>query len=73
MFIFSLQGGENQTKKVSLREKVHPSLQKAISIVREHFVEYAVNKQDFLEDEEKWGKVLALVPDEDILYMHIYL
>ena len=35
------------------------------------FDDYAVNKQDFLSDDEKRTKVLRLIPDEDILYLGV--
>ena len=40
---------------------------KAIHIVRDSFVEYAVVNQDFLGSDTKVKKVLALIPDDRIL------
>ena len=42
---------------------------RSFDIIEEYFTDYAVRKQDFLEDEDKWTKVLALVPDEHILLL----
>ena len=35
--------------------------------MKTRFKDYAVRKQDFLGDEDKYKKVLQLVPDENIL------
>jgi hypothetical protein len=43
---------------------------KAIDIIDERFVSYAVGKQDFLGDEDKQKKVMGFVTDENIL-VHI--
>jgi hypothetical protein len=43
---------------------------KAIDIIDERFESYAVDKQDFLGDEDKQKKVMGFVTDENIL-VHI--
>ncbi|XP_033728623.1 DNA primase small subunit-like [Pecten maximus] len=63
-YLSVVKGGEQQTRKVSLDEPVHPSIRQSIDVVRQSFHDYAIKKQDFLGDEEKQKKVLALVPDE---------
>ena len=37
---------------------------KAISIVEEHFADYAIENQDFLGNDERLDKVLQLLADE---------
>ena len=39
----------------------------AIDIVGSRFEDYAVKKQDFMGDEDRYNKVLQLIPDENIL------
>lgn len=64
-YLSVVKGGENQTKKVVLEERPHPSIRSSIQIVRGRFKDYAVKKQDFLGDEDSMKKVLQLVPDEE--------
>ncbi|XP_041374260.1 DNA primase small subunit-like [Gigantopelta aegis] len=65
-YLTVVKGGDNQTRKVTLDEHMHPHVSRSFDIIEEYFTEYAVRKQDFLEDEQKWTKVLALVPDETL-------
>ncbi|XP_013386093.1 LOW QUALITY PROTEIN: DNA primase small subunit-like [Lingula anatina] len=66
-YLSVVKGGENQTKKCTLYDdSIHPSVRRAIDIVEDHFDDYAIRKQDFAGSEEKWGKVLALVPDDAV-------
>lgn len=64
-YLSVVKGGENQNKKVVLESPIHPSIRKAIDIIEHRFVSYAVEKQDFLGDEEKQKKVMSLVTDEE--------
>lgn len=57
-------------KQVNLNYNLHPSLRRASNIVQEGFEEYACNKQNFLCDEKRVAKLLALVPTE---YKFIFL
>ncbi|KAL3854333.1 hypothetical protein ACJMK2_013607 [Sinanodonta woodiana] len=66
-YLSVVKGGENQTKKIVLDDRIHPSIGCAIDVIKGRFNDYAILKQDFLGDEEKYAKVLQLVPDEDIL------
>ncbi|CAC5374632.1 PRI1 [Mytilus coruscus] len=63
-YLSVVKGGENQTKKVALESPIHPSIRKAIEIIEERFVSYAADKQDFLGDEEKQKKVMAMCTEE---------
>ncbi|KAH9523817.1 primase, DNA, polypeptide 1 (49kDa) [Bulinus truncatus] len=60
-YLTLVKGGENVTRKVILPDKLHPSIRHAVDIISDHFLDYIVNKQDLLGDEEKWKKVIALV------------
>ncbi|XP_053385555.1 DNA primase small subunit-like isoform X1 [Mercenaria mercenaria] len=64
-YLSVVKGGENQTKKVVLEDRPHPSIRAAVEIIKDRFKDYAVKKQDFLSEEEQIKKVLQLVPDED--------
>lgn len=59
-----VKGGENTVKKVMLSYNMHPSLRRAARIIQAKFEDYACNKQDFLGDDAKMTKVLALVPSD---------
>ncbi|CAI8036129.1 DNA primase small subunit [Geodia barretti] len=61
-YLTLVQGGEHQTRKVRLRTPLHPSISSAIKIARRYF-EDLVEEQGFLDDAERWGKMLALVPE----------
>ncbi|XP_050418949.1 DNA primase small subunit [Patella vulgata] len=65
-YLSLVRGGENQTKKVSLDETLHPSIRRALNIIEGYFDKYSVKKQDFLNSPEQWDKVLALIPIEDV-------
>ncbi|CAH1790561.1 unnamed protein product [Owenia fusiformis] len=52
-----VKGGDNQTKKVTLFERSHPSIQAALDVIKEDFVNYAIKQQDFLGDDEKCKKL----------------
>ncbi|KAL8591935.1 hypothetical protein ACOMHN_039988 [Nucella lapillus] len=62
-----VKGGENQKRKVRLDYYyIHPSIKEALKTVERDFEEYACEKQDFLGDEQKIKKVLALIPTEEL-------
>jgi DNA primase small subunit len=66
-YLTLIKGGESQVKKVVLPPSyMHPSIQRAISIIDDEFKAYAIDKQDFLGDEEKRTKVLSLIPDDEL-------
>ena len=39
----------------------------SLQIIEKHFLEYAVKKQDLLGCEERWNKVINIVPSDNIL------
>jgi len=60
-------GGEHKTKKVVLRgNHVHPSIKRAVEIIKGSFEQLCLKDQDILGSKEEWTKVLALIPDDDI-------
>ncbi|XP_006816154.1 DNA primase small subunit-like [Saccoglossus kowalevskii] len=63
-YLSLVKGGENQIKKITLHDPLHPSIVRALSVVHAHFEDLALDKQDILGCKESWDKVLALVPDE---------
>lgn len=66
-YLSLVKGGENQVRKVRLDQQlVHPSIREALNIIRKDFEEYAFRRQDFMGDERKWSKVLALIPSEGL-------
>ncbi|XP_078344982.1 DNA primase small subunit-like isoform X2 [Oculina patagonica] len=56
-------GGENQVKKVNLRSPYHPYIRKSLDILKAHFVDLVIEKQDILSCKERWDGILALIPD----------
>jgi len=61
-----ITGGESKTKKVTLRTTMHPSISKSLDIIKGSFERLCLKDQDILGDAERWNKVLALVPDDDL-------
>jgi len=62
-----VSGGEHKTKKVVLRgQRIHPSIDRAVAIIKESFEKLCLRDQDILGCKEAWTKVLALIPDEDV-------
>jgi len=63
-----VSGGERKTKKVNIpgNIKVHPSLDRAVKIIKESFEKLCLIDQDILGNKERWNKVLALIPDEEL-------
>ncbi|KAI9332377.1 hypothetical protein BDR26DRAFT_806422 [Obelidium mucronatum] len=62
-----VKGGEETSKKVSLNAKsLHPSLRKAQEVLNPMFTQRLIHNQDILTNPEKWKKIIALIPDEDL-------
>lgn len=62
-----VSGGEHKTKKVLLRsDRVHPSIARAVEIIKKDFEQLCLKDQDILGCPEQWGKVLALISDEEL-------
>ena len=45
---------------------MHPSVQRAVSIIKEYFEQLCLVDQDILGNKESWTKVLSLVPDDEL-------
>jgi DNA primase small subunit len=57
----------SQTKKVILRgDRVHPSIERAVNIIKGDFEKLCLIDQDTLGNKEVWTKVTNLIPDEDL-------
>jgi len=65
-YLTLVKGGDSQLRKVNLPERLHPSVRHSIDIINKHFSEYALGNQDFLENDEKWKNVVAIVPSDTV-------
>ncbi|XP_033628749.1 DNA primase small subunit-like isoform X2 [Asterias rubens] len=65
-YLSVVKGGENQVKKVSLPEHLHPSIEQAKRIINHYFEGYALRNQGLMEDKASWEKVLTLVNDSNL-------
>ncbi|XP_057520539.1 uncharacterized protein LOC130800851 [Amaranthus tricolor] len=61
------KGNENSQKKVSLGPALHPFLVRAYTdVLRKYFEEIILSSQNLLSSEERYEKVLEMIPDESI-------
>ena len=62
-----VSGGEHKTKKVLLRnDRVHPSITRAVEIIKKDWEQLCLRDQDILGSPKQWNKVLALIGDDDL-------
>ena len=61
-----VSGGEHKTKKVMVKGSVHPSVNRAYTIIKGYFEQLCLIDQDILGNKESWTKVLSLIPDDDL-------
>lgn len=62
-----VKGGEGQMKKVNFRGvNLHPSLQRASSVVSKYFREHYMSDQELFEKEEQRKTLLNLIQDESL-------
>jgi len=62
-----VSGGEHKTKKVTLRENsVHPSVARAVGIIKGEWERLCLIDQGILDNPSRWEKVLALIGDDDL-------
>ena len=62
-----VSGGEHKTKKVLLRnDRVHPSITRAVDIIKKDWEQLCLRDQDILGNAKQWSKVLALIGDDDL-------
>nr|KAG5688150.1 hypothetical protein BaRGS_028443 [Batillaria attramentaria] len=52
----------NREFSFTLKDDIY--IREALNIIKRDFEEYAIKQQDFMGDEKKWAKVLALIPSE---------
>ena len=62
-----VSGGEHKTEKVLLRnDRVHPSIKRAVEIIKKDWEQLCLRDQDILGSPKQWTKVLALIGDDDL-------
>ncbi|RKP23174.1 hypothetical protein SYNPS1DRAFT_31118 [Syncephalis pseudoplumigaleata] len=61
-----VKGGVQKTRKVQLPATLPPSLQQAMHVLKEHFEESILRKQDVLGAPEQWRKVLDIIGDDNV-------
>ena len=61
-YLSLIQGG-NSDKRVSLRQPIHPYIQRCRIIVANYWKEYGMNAQDILGTEQDVKKILKLIPN----------
>ena len=52
-----LSGGDSTVKKVTLKNVLHPSIEKSLDIIKGSFERLCLKDQDILGDEASWNKV----------------
>ncbi|KAK9867682.1 hypothetical protein WJX84_000552 [Apatococcus fuscideae] len=60
------KGQENGAVKLALTQTMHPSVQRAYTMLEEAWRERILPEQHLLEDEEHWHSILKYIPDEDL-------
>ncbi|KAJ2780431.1 p48 polypeptide of DNA primase [Coemansia javaensis] len=67
-YLGMVRGGAEQSKKVSLsqRSSTHPHVVRSLQIIEEHFEDMLLDEQEILKTPERWAKVLAALPDDDL-------
>ncbi|KAJ2313303.1 p48 polypeptide of DNA primase [Coemansia sp. RSA 2705] len=63
-----VRGGADQSRKVNLsqRQSKHPHIIRSAEIIEEYFESILLVDQEILLTRERWTKVLAALPDEDL-------
>ncbi|EQC35568.1 DNA primase, eukaryotic-type, small subunit [Saprolegnia diclina VS20] len=67
-YLTTVEGNENTKRKVVLRDPLHPSLERAYTILEPLFHDIILSDdgQGILSSPEHWKKLLEMVPDEDM-------
>lgn len=68
-YLTLVKGSDQQIRKVKLGRTLHPSISSAIKIASRYF-EDLVEEQGFLDNEEQWSKMLALVSEKARQSLH---
>ncbi|KAI7833145.1 hypothetical protein BX661DRAFT_179254 [Kickxella alabastrina] len=67
-YLTMIRGGAEQGKKVNLSQRSgqHPHVLRSMEIIEEYFEDIVLVDQEILLTRERWTKVLAAVPDEEL-------
>ncbi|KAI8325284.1 prim-pol domain-containing protein [Martensiomyces pterosporus] len=67
-YLTMIRGGAEQGKKVSLtqRSTLHPHVTRSLEIIEDYFEDVLLTEQEILLTRERWTKVLAALPDEEL-------
>ncbi|KAJ2633249.1 p48 polypeptide of DNA primase [Coemansia sp. RSA 1290] len=67
-YLSLIRGGAEQARKVALsqRQALHPHIKRSLDIIEEYFEDILLVDQEILLTRDRWLKVLAAIPDEDI-------
>ncbi|KAJ2079201.1 p48 polypeptide of DNA primase [Coemansia sp. RSA 988] len=67
-YLGMVRGGAEQSKKVTLSQRSgkHPHVIRSAKIVEDYFEELVLVGQEILLTRERWTKVLAALPDEEV-------
>ncbi|OQS03361.1 DNA primase small subunit [Thraustotheca clavata] len=67
-YLTVVEGNENTKRKVILKDPLHPSLERAYSILEPMFYDVILSEsgQDILGSPDSWSKLLEMVPDEEL-------
>ncbi|KAM3083254.1 p48 polypeptide of DNA primase [Clarireedia jacksonii] len=61
-----IRGGAQTAKKVNVKRPLHPHVSRSLDILKGHFQNDILHDQDPWEDEEKFDKLLQLLPDRTL-------
>ncbi|XP_058182617.1 uncharacterized protein LOC131300685 isoform X1 [Rhododendron vialii] len=66
-YLYLYKGNENSHKKVSLMDgPMHPFVIRSSKISEKHFKEKLVSSQNLFSNEERFEKILEMIPDESV-------
>ncbi|KAJ1951136.1 p48 polypeptide of DNA primase, partial [Linderina pennispora] len=67
-YLSLIRGGAEQGKKVSLSSRTanHPHVVRSLDIIEDYFEDVVLGEQEILLTRDRWLKVLAALPDEDL-------
>ena len=57
---------------MSLTDPVHPSILRAVELIKPYFEKFAIQDQDFLADDQRCNKFYGMISDHGILFYSIY-
>ncbi|KAJ1854706.1 p48 polypeptide of DNA primase [Coemansia sp. RSA 1822] len=67
-YLSMVRGGAEQNRKVNLsqRQAAHPHVTRSMNIIEEYFEDILLVDQEILLTQERWTKILAALPDEEL-------